>query len=93
MPVARQAFYADASKTSIYKGASEQDTADIQAGKFIETTREHDLRDMSLAQIKQTMIDAQANFQAKVTADAAYNPWKYYGTRWNGTAWTAGGVN
>ena len=44
---------------------------------------------MTNAQIR-TML--QAEFTARQNAVNAYNPWTRYGTLWDGTTWTAGGV-
>ena len=93
VPVARQPFYADAAKTSAYKGIVAADLADLRAGKVIEKTDSFGYGGMTLAQIKAALIEKQAAFQADVTADAEYNPFRFYGSAWNKTAWVAGGVS
>jgi hypothetical protein len=93
VPAARQAFYADAAKTSAYKGILAADLTALRAGQVIEKTDSFGYGGMTLAQIKTALIAKQAAFQADVTADAEYNPFKFYGSRWDKTAWTAGGVS
>ena len=43
----------------------------------------------SAAQIK---ADLQARWQTFQNEIANANPWLYYGTFWDGTSWTTGGV-
>ncbi len=93
VPVARQTYFADATKTSAYKNASAQDLASLRAGEWLEIVDRIDITGASGAVIKALLVGKQQQFQAEVTADGAYNPWKYYGSVWNGTAWTMAGVD
>ena len=89
VPVARQPFYADAGKKSEYKSASAGELSAITSGAIVEQVGEFVVCGMTNAQIR-TML--QAEFTARQNAVNAYNPWTRYGTLWDGTTWTAGGV-
>jgi hypothetical protein len=93
VPVARQPFYADAAKASAYKEIVAANLADLRAGKVLEKVDSFGYGGMTLAQIKAELIAKQTDFQAAVTADAEFNPFKFYGSAWNKTAWVAGGVS
>lgn len=93
VPVARQSYFANAEKTSEFPGISAGDLADLRAGKFIERSDTVSTGTLTLAQIGSALVSAQQAFQAKVTADGEYNPYKFYGSSWDGTAWTLRGVN
>ena len=89
VPVARQSFYADATKKSEYKNASAGELSAITSGAVTEQVGEFVVTGMANAQIR-TML--QAEFSARQSAVNAYNPWVRYGTTWDGTTWTSGGV-
>lgn len=93
VPVARRTYFADPNAVSAYKGASVADNDALKSGEYVEVVREHLFTGLNQAQIRSTLIEEQAAFQAKVTADSGWNPYKYYGTRWDGATWTAAGVN
>lgn len=90
VPSTRWPFFADASKTSPVKDITSQELSDLRAGKFLEKV--DDARwdsARTIAQIQAALQAAHAAYQADVTA---YNPFVRYGTFWDGTTWTAGGV-
>ena len=93
VPAARQAFYADANKVSAYKDCTAPDLAALKAGEIVEKVDAYVYTGSTVAQIKAALEAHQAEFQADVTADGQQNQWKFYGTTWNGSAWTTGGVN
>jgi hypothetical protein len=93
VPAARQAYYADATKTSAFPGISGGDLADFRAGKFLEKTDTVDIGGLALNDVAAQLQAAQSVFQARVNEDGLFNPFKYYGTTWSGTAWTMRGVN
>ena len=93
VPVARQTFYVDAAKTSAFPGISVGDLADLRAGLFIEKTDSVSTGTLTIAQVGAQLVLAQQAFQARVTADAEYNPYKFYGSTWDGTSWSLRGVN
>jgi hypothetical protein len=92
VPASRQALYADANKTSAYSVTPAGDLAAIKAGQYIERSSSFSVSGQTVAQIKAALVAAQAEFQARVTEDGDYNPWKFYGTNWDGSTWTTGGV-
>jgi len=91
VPAARQPFYANASATSAWTDATAGDLAALQNGSVVE--RQGELRVPSgstLAQVQAFLQARWSEFQNQVTND---NPWVRYGTTWDGTTWTAGGVS
>ena len=93
VPTARQVYYADATKVSAFPDTSPEDLAAFRAGAFLEQTSTFDVNGLTIAQIGTALVQAQQAFQADVTANGVYNPWKFYGSTWNGTSWTVRGVN
>ena len=92
VPVARQPYYADAEKVSAYLNTPAGDLTALRAGEVTERVDEVNVGTATVAQIQTHLVGAQAAFQAHVNSQAS-NPWRYYGTSWNGTAWTVAGVN
>ena len=93
VPAGRQAYFANVDTTSAYKEATQAELTALKAGEYVEVVREAPFSGMNATQIKAWLEEAQAAFQTKVTADAGWNPWKKYGTAWNGTTWTDVVVN
>lgn len=91
VPMARQAYFADPNKTSAYKNASAADLAALQAGQIVERTCSDIVGGRTVAQIKALLQSVQAAFQAEVNSQS-FNPYRYYGSSWDGTAWTDGGA-
>ena len=90
VPVERQPFYADPAKTSAWKDALAADNTALQTGAVVELLRHFDFPGgENLAGVKSELVAAWNGFQAKVTAS---NPWRRYGTVWDGASWTNGGV-
>lgn len=91
VPVARQAFFADANKVSAYLGATQPETDALRAGQVAELVDTLRLpQGTSLANIRAALITAFNRWQSVVTNDNAYD---FYGTFWDGSTWTAGGVS
>ena len=90
VPAARQPFYADATKVSAWKGALGPDNTALQLGQVVEMAG-HEVMEpgYTAAQSRLKLINTWTEFQNRVTA---FNKWDRYGTTWDGTAWTAGGV-
>ena len=90
VPTARQPFYADANKVSAWKGALAADNADLQMGRITETAHSISMPEgAKYEQVLAEMVSVANLFQTKITD---FNPWDRYGTTWDGTSWTAGGV-
>jgi hypothetical protein len=88
VPAARQAYFADPLKTSIYKNALTADITALRAGQLVERSSEFAVGTSTVAQVKAALVDAQAEFQARVNEDGEWNPQRYFGTSWDGSAWT-----
>lgn len=85
VPVARRDSYADELKTSAVKDITAPELADFKAGVFLEKTETTNYpAGTSIATIQANLITNFNTFQAQVTAA---NPWRYYGTSWDGTSW------
>ena len=90
VPVARRPFYADASLKSAWTGAVAAEIIALTTGAVVERVIELAVSDgATVAQIQAELISRRTLFQAEVTAR---NPWLRYGTRYDGTTWTAGGA-
>ena len=89
VPAARQRFYADAAKVSVWKDALAADNTALQNGSVTEFVHHLDI-DAGVTDADRRLAlrrDWQA-FQARVNN---YNPWDKYGTTFD-TAWAIGGV-
>ena len=93
VPAQRQPFFADPSAVSADKTISAEDLGRLRSGALDETARTGNFSGMTLAQIRTALQAEQAAFQAATTADGPMNQWKFYGTCWDGTTWTAKGVS
>ena len=93
VPTARQPYFADATKTSMYKNIAAPDLAALRAGQVVERGGSDVVEGRTVAQIKSGLIAEQITFQEQVNTDGEMNPYKYYGTAWDGTVWVNGGVN
>ena len=90
VPSARQSFYAGASLTSAWGDASVAENTALQAGSVVERVETFSADPpKSKSQIKVFLEARWMAFQAEI--DAA-NPWNFYGSFWDGTTWTDGGV-
>ena len=90
VPASRQVIYADSLKTSLVSDITAPELAALRAGAVVERVGTAQFpASTTLATMKTVLIAAHAAFQADVTSR---NAWKYYGTFWDGTTWTAGGV-
>lgn len=87
VPAARQRFYAD--RTTAYKDASAPELSAFQSGAVTEQVAVFTIAGMTNGQIRTLLQDEFARRQAAVNA---YNPWARFGTSWDGTTWTNGGV-
>lgn len=92
VPLARQPYYAKADAVSAYPDTPAADLTALRAGQVTERVDEVNVGALTVAQIQTALVGAQAAFQAVVNGQGA-NPWRYYGTSWNGTTWTVAGVN
>lgn len=91
VPAARQAFYADANKTSAWKDATAEDIAALRSGAVVEIVEPFlSERGVTLAQAQTTLQATWTAHQDRVTA---HNPWQRYGTTFDGTSWQAAGVS
>jgi hypothetical protein len=87
---ARQAAYANPSATSAYKDATGPEIAALQAGQVLEFSWYREWPPgTGVAAIRAALVN---QFNAEQTRLSAQNPWQFYGTFWDGTAWTAAGT-
>lgn len=91
VPQARQSYYSDQNKTSFVKDVTAQELQDIRDGKILEKfgTAGY-LAGTNAATIKADLISKFNEYQADVNT---LNPFKFYGTSWDGSVWTNAGVN
>lgn len=91
VPAARQVFYADANKTSAWKDASAGDLTALRTGavvEYVDVTA--NVENATLAQVQAGLQNRWTDFQNGITNN---NFWQRYGSFWDGTSWTAGGVS
>lgn len=85
VPAARQSFYADATKTSVVKDISGAELTSLRNGEFLEKQDTANyIAGTPIATIQADLITKFNTYQAQVTAA---NPWRYYGTSWDGASW------
>lgn len=89
VPAPRQSFYANAAATSQYSGADATELAALRTGVVTEQVAEFPVASLTVLQMR-TML--QAEFTARQQQVTNGNPWQRYGTVWDGTTWTTGGV-
>lgn len=89
VPVARQSFYADPSKASVWSGATVAENTSLKNGAVLEMVDTVAAPpNATLAEIQAILENRWATFQAEVNNA---KKWTRYGTVWDGTTWTAGG--
>ena len=89
-PAARQTFYADPIKVSAWGGASAAENTALQDGSVVERVETSSVEGQKTRAEVKTILEARwAGFQAEINAA---NPWNFYGSFWDGTIWTDGGV-
>lgn len=89
VPVARRPYYANVDAISAYLDASVAEVDAIKAGAVRELVDTLSGENLTLAQVQALLIARWTAFQNEITN---YNPWDRYGSIWDGTSWTAGGV-
>ena len=86
VPATRESKYLNAEKTSAVASLDPTQLQLIKDGKIVESIETAEfLAGTPIATIQAELIKRQQAFQAKVDAT---NPWKYYGTAYDGTKWT-----
>jgi hypothetical protein len=91
VPSGRYSKYADSGKTSSYKDISSQDLNELRSGMFLERVQLGSWdQGTAISAIQAELIGTYNLFQNEVTND---NTYQRYGTFWNGSSWTASGVN
>lgn len=90
VPVARQPFYANPAATSAWKDAAASDITALQTGAMVE--RLDSLQAPPGATVAQIQAFLQARWTDYQNAITNINLWQRYGTFWDGTTWTPGGV-
>lgn len=90
VPTARQPYYATPTFVSAYKDATAEELTALRSGAVVEQVGVIPRQaGATLAQIRTDLIGRFTVFQNSITN---YNPYDRYGTSWDGTSWTTGGV-
>lgn len=90
VPAARQSFYANAAATSAWNGAAAGEITALQNGSVVERVAVAEFpAGTGVPAIKAALQAAFTAFQNRITND---NSWNLYGTFYDGTSWTTGGV-
>lgn len=86
----REAFYANAGFESAWKDASGAEVTALRAGQVVERVESFSTdQALGIAAIEAELQTRYASF----AADVANNPFDRYGTFWDGSSWTLGGVS
>lgn len=87
----RKPYEVNADAVSAVKDATAQELQEIKDGAVREVVFVASYPDgTTAAAIKTDLVNRYNAAQAELHSR---NPWKYYGTFWNGTGWTNAGVN
>jgi len=90
VPTNYQSFYVNSNATSSYRDATTQEVDSLKAGQVYELQGNAVFsKTDTVANIKAFLI---TRFHQEQEILDAKNPWIYYGTFWDGTSWTNGGV-
>lgn len=91
-PVQRQPYWKLAAPAkSQYANATQEENDAIANGALVESVETITLpSSMTMAEFQAVAEQRWTTFNTQVQA---YNPWRRYGTKWDGTTWTLGGVN
>ncbi len=86
VPAARQALTANPTASSVVKDITPEELLAIQNGSVVELQDSANyVASTPIAAIQTDLINRFNAFQAKINAT---NPWKFYGTSWDGVAWS-----
>lgn len=88
VPVPRQGIYAALAKPSAYKNADQDELTALATGQVVERVGE--IEADTVASARTNLIATWTAFQNDISGT---NIWSRYGTYWDGTGWTAGGVS
>jgi hypothetical protein len=91
VPVERQPFYVSPTKVSEWKGASSLENQDLQTGAVVEIVETVSVPEgASVAEMQAVVLDRYNVLVAEITTK---NQWGRYGTYYDGSSWTLGGVS
>ena len=91
VPTARQSLYTQTTAwQSIYASATTTELASLRAGEYVETVQTASLPTAAGAPVVKNVLEAAFTaYQSSITNEVSY---QYYGTYYEGTVWTLGGV-
>jgi hypothetical protein len=86
VPASRQTAYANPSATSAWTGATTAEITALQNGSVVESVQSTQFPIGTLpATIEAELVNRFTQYQTQITNA---NPWAYYGSTYNGSAWT-----
>jgi hypothetical protein len=84
----RRKFHASPTATSAFLDATPDEIAALQSGAVVEYVERFDRpAGTTLAQLRAALVARHGELQTRLTNTSR---WNRYGTRWDGTTWTAG---
>ena len=87
VPLARQRFYANPSRTTDYLDVTADELTALRNGSVAERHVRVEMPvGTTTAQIRTRLVNMHGLYQAFVNNE---NPWSRYGSSWDGAAWTA----
>ena len=91
VPATRQPLLANSAATSRVKTATQGELDSIKSGAIVEVVEKKSFpKAAALATLKAAL---EARYTAAQAALTATNPFKYYDASFDGSSWTAGGVD
>lgn len=90
VPAARRSFYANANATSAVVGATQAEVDALKAGSVVEVLEALNRPTGTTQAAMQSALQSRHTQLQQDLIDR--NPYERYGTSWDGTTWTAGGV-
>lgn len=91
VPPTRKLFYADPNAVSAYRDTTPSEIIAIQDGSVTEKIFSIQVKEgTTKPQLKSLLESLWSKYQDEIST---INPWKNYGTSWDGTVWSNEGVN
>lgn len=89
VPIARQSFYAG--QSTMFTGATQAEKDALTSGAVREVVDLYSVEGSPTLPTVQAAL--QVNWQTLQDATNNHNPWVRYGSYWDGTTWTLGGMS
>lgn len=90
VPAGKEVIYANLDAVSVVKDVTQGELDALKAGQVIEKKRKINLpKESTITSIKSALEEIYNSDQSLINSR---NTYKYYGSFWDGTTWTLGGI-